>query len=208
MVMKNKIKIHTYGDSHATHHGGWTKISIPNVQIITNHLGGKLAYSFGRDKQLFVNPIKVSDGDVVVFCMGEIDCRCHINKYEPKWRESIDNLVESYIDNVKRNTNNLNVTTSIFNVVPPLDRENPINFEAERGSGVPAEGSDEDRQRYTIYMNEKLKQYCELNGFIYFDVYDEYCDENGFIKRDLSDDNCHIKNPIHMKEFIINKIIK
>ena len=41
--------LHTYGDSHASHHGGWERITIPGLMIKINHLTGKLMHSFGRD---------------------------------------------------------------------------------------------------------------------------------------------------------------
>ena len=59
--------IHTYGDSHATFYGAWadgvvdgitiTGVKVKGFNITTNHLGGALAYSFGRDKQNVVNNV-------------------------------------------------------------------------------------------------------------------------------------------------------
>ena len=202
------ITIHTYGDSHASHHGGWADIKNENIKININHIEGKLAFSFGRDKTHVVN--NVNSGDVVIFCFGEIDCRCHINKYEPDWKESIDALVQSYVENVHRNVMHIDgLTTCVYNVVPPLERENPLNLWTEvwaNQSGVPATGTDEDRKKYTEYMNSKLKEYCEKYSFIFFDVYEKYSDENGFLKRELSDTNCHIKDPIYIEEFILKNI--
>jgi len=204
--------IHTYGDSHATHHGGWTTIQLHpsrGISIKTNHIPGKLAYSFGRDKMQIVSG--VNSGDVVIFCFGEIDCRCHINKYEPNWMESIDVLVDLYISNIKRNVNDIEgLTVCVYNVVPPLERENPINVHLQKWLikyGVPATGSDKDRKRYTTYMNKKLKEKCVEYDYIFFDVYNKYCDENGYLKRELSDNNCHIRNPIYIEEFIKENII-
>lgn len=202
------VTIHTYGDSHASHHGGWNDIKHENIKININHIEGKLAFSFGRDKTHVVN--NVNSGDVVIFCFGEIDCRCHINKYEPNWKESIDTLVQSYIENVHRNVMNTEgLTTCVYNIVPPLERENPLNLWTEvwaNQNGVPATGTDEDRKKYTEYMNSRLKEYCEKYSFIFFDVYDKYSDENGFLKRELSDTNCHIKDPIYIEEFILKNI--
>lgn len=204
------ITIHTYGDSHASNHGGWGDIINENIKININHIEGKLAFSFGRDKMQVVN--NVNSGDVVIFCFGEIDCRCHINKYEPNWKESIDALVQSYVENVHRNVMDIDgLITCIYNVVPPLERENPLNLWTEVwavANGVPATGTDEDRKKYTEYMNLKLKEYCEKYSFIFFDIYDKYSDENGFLKRELSDTNCHIKNPIYIEEFILKNIKK
>jgi hypothetical protein len=203
------VNIHTFGDSHATHYGGWGDINIDGLNIYTNHIIGKLAFSFGRDEMIVVNS-SVKENDVVVFCFGEIDCRCHINKYEPNWKESIDEVVNSYITNVKRNVNNRNIKTCVYNVVPPLERENTLNKWTEEWAnkhGVPATGTDEDRKRYSEYMNLKLKEACDVNGFVFLDVYDKYCDENRYLKRELSDTNCHVKNPIYISEFIKNNLL-
>lgn len=40
------MPIHTLGDSHASHFGGWKECS--NVR--THHLGPILCYSFGKEK--------------------------------------------------------------------------------------------------------------------------------------------------------------
>ena len=93
--------------------------------------------------------------------------------------------------------------------MPPLERENPLNLWTEVWAvenGVPATGTDEDRKKYTEYMNLKLKEYCEKYSFIFFDIYEKYSDENGFLKRELSDTNCHIKDPIYIEEFILKNI--
>jgi hypothetical protein len=202
------ITIHTYGDSHASNYGGWGDIKNENIKINVNHIEGKLAFSFGRDKMQVVN--NVNSGDVVIFCFGEIDCRCHINKYEPNWKESIDTLVQSYVENIHRNVMGIDgLRTCVYNVVPPLERENPLNLWTEVWAvenGVPATGTDEDRKKYTEYMNSKLKEYCEKYSYLFFDVYEKYSDENGFLKRELSDTNCHIKNPIYIEEFILKNI--
>jgi len=207
-MIDRTITIHTYGDSHASHHGGWSNIQNENIKINMNHFEGKLAFSFGRNEMRVVN--NVNAGDIVIFCFGEIDCRCHINKYEPNWKESIDNLVESYFENIYRNIIGIDgLTVCVYNVVPPLERENPLNLWTEvwaNEKGVPATGTDEDRKKYTEYMNLKLKENCEKYSFIFFDFYQKYSDNNGFLKRELSDNNCHIKNPIYIEEFILKNI--
>lgn len=199
------MRLHTYGDSHAVHYGGWDKINIDNLIIKTNHLAGKLMYSFGRDRMNVLSGLHL--GDMVCFCFGEIDCRCHINKYEPNWKESIDNVVENYFINIKQNVDRfIDLKVLVFNVVPPLERELPENLWIEAGNGLPSLGTDEDRKKYTLYMNLKLKEYCDKYKYTFFDVYDKYVNEKGFLKVELSDNNCHIKNPIFMREFLIEYI--
>lgn len=205
------IQFHTYGDSHASEHGGWSNIQIDGLAIIVNWLGPKLMYSFGRDKNIIVNQNQINNGDYVCFCFGEIDCRAHINKYEPNWKETIDNLVSEYFIAISNNTSNLNVKTCVYNAVPQLERSLPENMwitkwdmdNAHNPEVLPALGTDEDRVKYTLYMNQKLKEYCKLYNYIFFDVYDKYINDKGYLNPTYSDTNCHIKDPIFIREKLI-----
>lgn len=197
--------LHTYGDSHASEWGAWDKLGIPGLDVRINHIQGKLMYSFGRDMMEVVSGVR--DGDMVVFCFGEIDCRCHINKYEPQWEKVVDDIVDKYFRAIEKNVKNLNVTTFVYNVVPPLERELPENLHTEIGNLLPSLGSDEDRKRYTLYMNERMLQYCKWEyPYVFFDVYHEYVNERGYLNPEFSDKNCHINNPIFMREFLLNHI--
>ena len=69
------VIIHTIGDSHSSF--GWKTIN--NVKI--HHIGAKLCYSFGKKGFDDYNILQeIECGEVVVFCFGEVDCRCHIIK--------------------------------------------------------------------------------------------------------------------------------
>lgn len=205
------VRFHTYGDSHASHHGGWNTIKIDGLEIKPNWLGPKLLYSFGRDKLKVVNVNEISQGDYICFCFGEIDCRCHINKYEPDWKLSIDKMVSEYFINISNNVLNLNVKTCVYNVIPQLERGTPetmwiTEWEKENANNpaiLPTLGSNEDRLKYSLYMNEKIKEYCDKYSFIFFNVYDKYANENGFLNSKYSDGNSHIKDSIYIKEMLI-----
>ena len=69
------MTIHTIGDSHS--HCAWPAFVVPH------HLGAMLCYSFGKEKlaRCDLRDLDIVDGDTVIFCFGEIDCRCHINKH-------------------------------------------------------------------------------------------------------------------------------
>lgn len=200
------MRFHTYGDSHASsEHGGWGTISIKGLSFNTNWLGPKLMYSFSKDKKKVVRD--VDQNDIICFCFGEIDCRCHINKFEPNWEETIDVLVKNYFETIKLNVGLHNPSlVYVYNVVPPIEREKPKNLGLEGKSILPSLGTDEDRKKYTIYMNSKLKEFCKINGYIFLDVYNKYIDKNGFLIDELSDNNCHIKNPIYIIEFLEKKL--
>jgi hypothetical protein len=190
------MTIHTIGDSHS--YNGWSGIT-------NHHLGPRLCYSFGRDKLNFcdIRNFNIQDGDTIIFSLGEIDCRCHINKHineTTKYEDIIDNIVYNYIEAIK-----LNIETSqlelknicIYNIVPPIEKHN-----THENPSQPYLGSDEERKNYVLYFNKKLKEKCSENNYIFFDIYDNYIDENGFLRKDLSDDNVHIREGEYITNFI------
>lgn len=175
--------IYTVGDSHCWH--AWLKI--PGV--ITNTMGPMLMHSFGLSKSIIVNnfPKEAS----VVFCWGEIDCRCHVHKYQP-WQETIDILVKNYLDTIRLNSE-INKKILIYNVVPPPHRE-----KASENAAFPFLGSDQERLSYVLYINKKLKE----SEFTFIDVYDKYADKDGFLNMSLSDNHVHIEDPIFIIEWL------
>jgi hypothetical protein len=192
------MKIHTFGDSHS--YFGWD--TIPNV--INHHLGAKLCYSIGRDGINIKDGYNVNDGDTVIFCFGEIDCRCHIHKYvsdTKDYKQIIDDIVTNYFIQIQKAVSTLYVKTVIYNVVPPVEKnnthENPV---------YPFLGSDEERKAYVLYFNEKIKEMCQEYHFIFLDIYNHYIDSNGFLNKSLSDGNVHIRDGVYLKQFVENNL--
>jgi hypothetical protein len=187
--------IHTFGDSHS--YNGWD--NIPNV--LTHHLGPKLCFSIGRDGINIKEGYNVNNGDTVIFSFGEIDCRCHIHKHITEtndYKHIIDTIVNNYFIQIREAVNMFdNLTTVIYNVVPPVQRCNTAENPA-----YPYLGTDDERKAYVLYFNEKLKQKCIEYGFLFFDVYNKYVDSNGFLNKSLSDGNVHIRDGIYLKQFI------
>lgn len=191
--------IHTFGDSHS--HFGWN--NIPNILI--HHLGPKLCFSIGRDGINIKDDYNVNNGDTLIFCFGEIDCRCHIHKHIREgnnYKQIIDNIVNNYFTQIQtavKTFNNLN--TVIYNVVPPVQKKN-----TRENPEFPYLGTDDERKMYVLYFNEKLKQKCIEYNFLFFDVYNKYVDSNGFLNKSLSDGNVHIRDEVYLKEFIENNL--
>ena len=91
--------IHTIGDSHSEN--GWNG-------VVKHHLGPLLCYSFGKEKlyRCDIRKFNIKDGDTIVFCLGEIDCRCHINKHitnTTTYQDIINNIVDDYFDAIELN---------------------------------------------------------------------------------------------------------
>lgn len=190
------MSIHTIGDSHCMN--GWTK-------TIKHHLGPLLCYSFGKEKlnRCDIRKFGIKDGDTIIFCLGEIDCRCHIHKHitdQVSYQDIINNIVNHYFEAIELNVSISKIKLKnicVFNVVPPIQKHNTME-----NPKYPYLGSDEERKEYTLYFNQKLKEKCLEKKYIYFNVYDHYADENGFLRKDLSDGNVHIGNGIYINHFI------
>jgi len=204
--------LHTFGDSHGSkEHGCWdnSKLNIP-LSINANWLGPKLMYSFGRDKNILFDKQQniIKEGDIVLFAFGEIDCRCHIGKYEHNWKLVIDSLVFNYFDAINENIKNYkDLKVFIYNVIPPIEREHHRNaWMLQYTKNSPHVGSDFDILKYTNYMNRILKiEVDKRSNFYFIDAYNNYSDSNGFLKMELSDFdgehyNCHIGNPIYLEQ--------
>jgi hypothetical protein len=186
--------VHTFGDSHS--YNGWGDIT----DVKTHHLGPKLCFSIGRDGINIKDNYNVKNGDTVIFCFGEIDCRCHIHKHITQgfnYKQVIDSIVNNYFIQIQKAVHTFDkVKTVIYNVVPPVQRHN-----TSENSAYPYLGTDEERKSYVLYFNEKLKQKCIEYKFIFFDVYNKYIDSNGFLSKSLSDGNVHIRDGMYIAEF-------
>jgi len=190
------MSIHTIGDSHSYY--GWTS-------IIQHDLGPVLCYSFGKEKlnRCDIRNFNIKDGDTIVFCLGEIDCRCHIHKhitYTTRYQDIINNIVDNYFEAIELNVSISQIKLKnicVYNVVPPSQKYN-----TDENPNYPYLGTDEERKQYILYFNEKLKEKCIEKEYIFFDIYNNYIDENGYLRKDLSDGNVHINNDIYISNFI------
>ena len=137
------------------------------------------------------------------FCLGEIDCRCHIHKHITEtttYQDIINNIVDNYFEAIELNVYISQIklkNVCVYNVVPPIQKYN--TWECPE---YPYLGTDEERKRYVLYFNKKLKEKCIEKGYIFFDIYNNYIDKNGFLRKDLSDGNVHIGNGIYISNFI------
>jgi len=193
------MSIHTIGDSHSGYGWyGWT-------QIIQHHLGPVLCYSFGKEKlnRCDIRGFNIKDGDTIIFCFGEIDCRCHIHKHITEtttYQSIINNIIDNYFEAIELNVFISQIklkNVCVYNVVPPIQKYN-----ISENSEYPHLGTDEERKQYILYFNKKIKEKCVEKKYIFFDVYDKYTDENGFLIKDLSDGGVHIGNGVHIRNFI------
>lgn len=197
--------IHVIGDSHASNiHSGWKHCK----NIISHHIPGTLCFSFGRDKlkRCNIKNYNINNGDVIIFCFGEIDCRNHVKKYitpTNTYKNIIDNIIKNYIDAININLRQItkDVKVCIYNVIPPVPY-----IKLNSSHPFPFLGSDNERKKFVNYFNLRLKQECKNQEFVFFDIYNEIKDENGFLRKELKDNTCHLIDGNAINKFIINNL--
>jgi hypothetical protein len=180
------MSIHTIGDSHSGNI--WSG-------VIQHQLGALLCYSFGKDKlnRCDIRNFDIKDGDTIIFCLGEIDCRCNIYKHitDTKTHKNIiDDIVYNYFEAIELNVSLLEAklkNVCVYNVVPAVRKQNSTENDA-----YPFLGTDEERKEYVLHFNKKIKEKCIEKKYIFFDIYYNYIDEDGFMRKDLCDGHVHV----------------
>ena len=195
--------LHTVGDSHSLF--VWENISLPWLQVVTHHVGPRTMFRFGQDKLALADIQKfgVKNGEAVVFCWGEIDCRAHVYLHREEGVKAVLNrIADSYFTAIRENVSRYQrLTVGVFNVVPPRRY-----VKGKRARDMVFEGTDEERQQYVLRMNVALRARCVKAGYLFVDVYDSYCDEEGFLRMELSDKRTHIIAPQPMEEFLTRRL--
>lgn len=200
--------IHTFGDSHSsTVHSAWKTCG---YLVSPHHLGPVLCYSFGKSRLLRcdIRKFGVGNGDILVFCFGEIDCRCHIHKHitpTTPYQKIIDDIIANYMEAIRLNLHFCNrrfKAVCVYNVLPPVRKESTVeNVE------LPYLGTNEERKQYVLYFNECLRRACSENGFVFFDIYNDCVDEEGFLRKEDSDGNVHMTNGAILNKFITTRLV-
>uniref|UniRef100_A0A6C0D060 SGNH hydrolase-type esterase domain-containing protein n=1 Tax=viral metagenome TaxID=1070528 RepID=A0A6C0D060_9ZZZZ len=193
--------IYIYGDSHGVH--SFKNLHLPHVNNSCNSI---TMFRIGRDNSIVNFDKNYHNKDsILCFLYGEIDCRCHIQKQINTGRNEddiINELITNYFNTLK---NNINIYKQIIivGIIPPTLQYDYENLHGPILHEFPFVGTDNDRVRYTIKMNNCIQQYCIKNNYIYFNPYDYYTRDDGTLKYELSDSTVHLgDNSFFLKKFI------
>jgi hypothetical protein len=179
-----KPAMHVVGDSHA-------KFNFRDAgEFIVHYLGPVTMHRVGRDGRSLVRAVDlhVHDGDTVVWCLGEIDVRCHIVRQAERQNETVRGIVgrlaESFlhsVQDIQRDASGLQ--TIVLAVIPPTDQVTNEEF--------PTVGSLPERIKVRNLLNEALRRGCLSLGFRFLDPFPRFADSTGALKADMSDGNVH-----------------
>ena len=184
-----KPLIHVVGDSHVVPFRG-------SMLFLAHHLGAATAYNLNRknsttksNEQLFKVINKLGKRDLLMLSFGEIDCRIHIYYQYKKsnGKYSIEELIDRTISNygeVMAQLKERVVNFCVYCVSPATEVGNEYKY--------PFYGMPEERSQINRMFNEKLRAFCEKDGYVFIDIYDAVTDKDGLMLKEYSSDEIHL----------------
>lgn len=185
----NKPLVHVTGDSHVVPFRG-------SMPFLAHHLGAATAYNLNKknsstksNERLFKVIEKLGKRDLVMLSFGEIDCRIHIyyqyKKSNGKYSmgELIDRTISNY-GKVMAQLRERGVNFCIYCVSPATNVGNEYKY--------PFYGTAEVRSQINRMFNEKLKVFCQSNGYKFIDIYDRVSDKDGLMLKEYAGDEIHL----------------
>lgn len=204
--------IHVIGDSHSWAFKKQRFFIVKNIGPATAYNLVNENSTIQSNKKLFraiedIDPRK----DYVILSFGEIDCRVHFYNQYMKNNGTIpmDRLMDMTIGNYGKvlcQLRDRGIKVVVYGVLPAA--RDVVRFPAYSTRRVrkeivdcykntyPYQAPPEMRSRINCRFNEKLKAYCEAEGFKYLDIYSVVADERGFVKDEFVADEIHVNGKI------------
>jgi hypothetical protein len=158
-------KIIAIGDSHVL----WSFKDLPEFIII--HLGPRTAYNIPDHHDQIKEELAKHPDLPIIFNLGEIDCRLHVQPQSVKQNKTICSIIEEVVD----------IYTNYLAVLQAR-RENKIyamNIDVAGDVDKLAEGfylTWEQFNIITLSFNEQLEKACVKKGIGFIDIYDQMID--------------------------------
>jgi hypothetical protein len=197
--VRNKIAVHVFGDSHSivTH-----KVTICRENWLGFNTTCPLTmFRFGKEGLDLHECIRIMgngheqypirEGDIAMYCYGEIDVRylilkhCNREEISSSWsgnhynecrelNDIIENLINNYIVRIKNNEQRYKCTSYVYFIVPPPTYITP-------GDNMYT-GTLEERKLLYEYFTKYLYSACDMNSIPVISIYENIVDSDGFIK--------------------------
>lgn len=208
--------IHIIGDSHAQFNFKY----LPDDAYLKDYpyknwsVPSKSIYLLTQEDITYEN-YGIKDRDIVVYQIGEIDCRSHIYKQTHVKNRNLNEIVETltnnffqYIEKNKKSFPHLKII--ICCVPPPMDEEYYISKNGMHQNEFPFPflGINNERIEYTCLLNRVLEAKCKIHDFYFLNYYSLYVQSDGTLKTELSDDVVHILESIPIVNMLKDIVIK
>ncbi|MCX5807284.1 MAG: hypothetical protein NT010_14680 [Proteobacteria bacterium] len=199
--------IHCIGDSHVMIFTGIDEVKENNDSLTffrTHWIGPRTAFNI-IDKTDIISRIvegNLQEGDSILFCFGEIDCRAHLLKQAEMQNKPLTDIVHNCVSRyvkifefAKRYGHRI-----IALSVPPS------GFGDWDYGEFPTYGSCHQRLEATKLFNRSLEEYCENNDVYFVSIFEKLLDNNGMPDPIYYIDNIHLSQRV--MPFIIDELCK
>jgi GT2 family glycosyltransferase/cytochrome c-type biogenesis protein CcmH/NrfG len=147
-------------------------------------------------EQIIINEVR--QGDLIMFCFGEIDCRAHLIKQSELQNKPLKAVVTECVDRYFK----------IFEVAKqygfPLMAWNvpPSSLEDIEYGEYSTYGSCKQRNEVTQLFNELLKRRCDEYGVIFLSIFDKLLD------KDRLTNTYYLLDSIHLSQKVMPLILE
>jgi len=176
--------IHLIGDSHIQSFNDEFKklwIRAPTAYNNIKHINSIDNY---------INQFQIKNSnDFIFFSFGEIDIRCHLGFISDKDRRSKEDVIDECIQKYENFMNyykNFNYNIGIYGVIP----SGP--YDGIQGNGRNSYKTFVERNEMTFIFNEKLKNICVKNNFLFKTLFYDIINEKKNYLNYFSNDGMHL----------------
>jgi hypothetical protein len=185
------MKIWAFGDSHAGKFGVDKRFELVGPPAPTAY---GLANEHSRSESvLMLRDMlwKVNTEDIILFVLGEIDCRIHVHRIHVETGKSYlqicTEIVERYGHMVCAVRDDNNVNVAVLDVPPAVAQGNVYGYFHY--------GTRDQRAAIALIFNHVLREWCERNSVCLVSIYGELTDERGWLKEEYAvEDEAHVKH--------------
>lgn len=178
--------IYVFGDSHRARFIHYDKHR--NEVSRVKHLGrsGLTAHGIGGKPEYVAKELApVKADDVVLFVLGEVDCRAHFYHRHRRLGVPIEGLIDTTVERYGAMLCNIRgYQKAVLDVCPAVRQGNAygLEFYATR----------EERAEITKMFNRRLSKWCDENDLIFIEIHHLLSDERGFLKKEYEVDAAHV----------------
>jgi hypothetical protein len=200
--------IHIVGDSHTQIFNDLPSFTIYWLPTITaSHVSHRLT-------EIYSVVEHIPKDELVMFSMGEIDCRVFLETKVEYYKsltdskntiEIIESVVNRYFNVIKNNfseTHRIGFWGPVASYTHKVSSSKELGYHPDMSFFMPGTYSCSERNELTKIFNDRLKVLCDENGFVFMTMFYDMIDENMNTKENMTD-GIHL--PGSLQPFIIEK---
>lgn len=184
--------IWVFGDSHAGKFGADDRFKLVGPPAPTAY---GLAHEKSKSESLFILQALLhfaEQNDIVLFSLGEIDCRVHIYRQsiiqKREANEIIFDVIKRYGRVLKDVRDHNPVNVAVMDVPPAVKQPNVYM--------VDYYGTRDQRAEIARRFNIVLKDWCEKNQICFVEIWPFLADERGWLKEEYAVDEVHVSEQV------------